>query len=206
MSNQRHRVRQGRLQPPTSPARCSGTRSPRRRGPSKTNATTVTFVPAARTVWHKHNMRQVLVVTAGVGIIQIKGQPPQAMRPGDVATVQPGVEHWHGASANSLFAHISILESKPEGTDWGTPVSEGDYRSANAQIAGQSLASARRVVTVSATTVSAKANTTNPNEVIERLLKEAGHTSVVTSTIMSVPHRPLRLPLAEPHDLRWSSH
>jgi quercetin dioxygenase-like cupin family protein len=105
-------------------------------GPSKTNATTVTFVPGARTVWHKHDMRQVLVVTAGVGILQIKGQPAEAMRPGDVATVQPGVEHWHGASANSLFAHISILESKPEGTDWGTAVSEDDYRSANAQIAG----------------------------------------------------------------------
>jgi quercetin dioxygenase-like cupin family protein len=58
------------------------------------------------------------------------------MRPGDVAIVQPGVEHWHGASANSLFAHISIIESKPEGTDWGAAVSEEDYRSANSQIAG----------------------------------------------------------------------
>jgi quercetin dioxygenase-like cupin family protein len=44
-------------------------------GPSKTNATTETFVPAARTVWHKHDMRQILVVTAGVGILQIKGRP-----------------------------------------------------------------------------------------------------------------------------------
>ena len=51
------------------------------------------------------------------------------MRSGcDVATVPLGVEHWHGASANSLFAHISLLESKPEGTDWGEPVSEDDYR------------------------------------------------------------------------------
>ena len=43
-------------------------------GRSRTNATTVTFVPGARTVWHKHDMRQVLVVTFGLGVLQIKGQ------------------------------------------------------------------------------------------------------------------------------------
>src|ERR1700744_2656355 len=103
-------------------------------GPSKTNATTVTFVPGARTVWHKHDMRQVLLVTTGLGILQIRGEPAQAMRPGDVATVQPGIDHWHGASANSLFAHVSLLESTPEGTDWGEPVSEADYKAANTQV------------------------------------------------------------------------
>lgn len=90
----------------------------RAEGSSKTNATTVTFTPGARTNWHKHDMRQVLVVTTGVGILQIKGEKANALRPGDVASVQPGVEHWHGASEGSLFAHISLLESKPEGTDW----------------------------------------------------------------------------------------
>jgi quercetin dioxygenase-like cupin family protein len=108
----------------------------RAEGPSKTNATTVTFVPGARTVWHKHDMRQVLLVTTGVGILQIRGEPAQAMRPGDVATVQPGVDHWHGASAHSLFAHVSLLESTPDGTDWGEAVSESDYEAANKQIAG----------------------------------------------------------------------
>ncbi len=57
-------------------------------GPSKTNATTVTFVPGARTVWHKHDMRQILVVTAGVGILQIRGNRPKhaPWRRGDRAT------------------------------------------------------------------------------------------------------------------------
>src|ERR1700761_3204944 len=103
-------------------------------GTSKTNATTVTFVPSARTVWHKHDMRQVLVVTTGLGILQLRGQPAEALRPGDVAIVPPGIDHWHGASANSLFAHISLLESRPEGTDWGEPVTEENYRQANAEI------------------------------------------------------------------------
>jgi quercetin dioxygenase-like cupin family protein len=102
--------------------------------PSKTNATTVTFVPGARTVWHTHDMRQVLVATVGTGIIQIKGQPAERMLPGDVAIVPPGVLHWHGAAAKSLFAHISIIESRPEGTEWGTAVTEEDYEAANTSI------------------------------------------------------------------------
>ncbi len=55
-----------------------------------------------------HDMRQVLIVTTRSGTIQIKGQAPERLQPGDVATVPPGVLHWHGASANSLFAHISL--------------------------------------------------------------------------------------------------
>jgi quercetin dioxygenase-like cupin family protein len=107
----------------------------RAEGPSKTNATTVTFVPGARSVWHKHDIHQVLVVTTGLGIRQMRGQPAEALRPGDVATVPPGIDHWHGASANSLFAHISLLESTPQGTDWGAAVTEDHYRRANTEIA-----------------------------------------------------------------------
>ena len=105
-------------------------------GPSRFNATTVTFNPGARTVWHKHDMRQVLVMTVGIGLLQVRGQHAEVLRPGDVATVPAGVEHWHGASANSLFAHISLLESAPEGTDWGTPVTEAEYSHANKAVTG----------------------------------------------------------------------
>ncbi|WP_428493328.1 cupin domain-containing protein [Rhodopila sp.] len=106
----------------------------RAEGPSKTNATTVTFVPGARTVWHTHDMRQVLVVTTGLGLLQVRGESAQALRPGDVATVPPGIDHWHGAAMNSLFGHISLLESTPEGTTWGQSVTEDDYAKANTDI------------------------------------------------------------------------
>jgi quercetin dioxygenase-like cupin family protein len=109
----------------------------RAEGSSRTNATTVTFVPGARTVWHKHDMRQVLVVTTGLGILQIRGQRAEALRPGDVATVPAGVDHWHGASAHSLFAHISLLESTPAGTAWGEAVTDEIYRQANTEIGSE---------------------------------------------------------------------
>jgi quercetin dioxygenase-like cupin family protein len=127
--------RQARVAPPTN---FTGTvlQDPLARadGLSKINATTVTFVPGARTVWHRHDMRQVLLITTGLGILQVRGQQAEALRPGDVATVPHGVDHWHGAAANSLFAHISLLESRPEGTDWGEAVTEENYRQANAEI------------------------------------------------------------------------
>jgi 4-carboxymuconolactone decarboxylase len=79
-------------------------------------------------------MRQLLLVTTGLGILQVRGQQAEALGPRDVATVSPGVDHWHGAAANSLFAHISLLESRPEGTDWGEAVTDENYRQANAEI------------------------------------------------------------------------
>jgi quercetin dioxygenase-like cupin family protein len=112
----------------------------RAEAPSKTNATMVTFAPGARTVWHTHDMRQVLVVTLGLGIIQVKGEKARTMQPGDVVSVPPGVVHWHGASQNSVFAHMSILESTPDGTDWGEKVTDADYQKANADIGAPTAA------------------------------------------------------------------
>src|SRR5436853_2148064 len=44
----------------------------------------VTFEPSARTAWHTHPLGQTLVVTAGVGRVQIEGGPIEEIRPGDV--------------------------------------------------------------------------------------------------------------------------
>src|SRR5947208_4099308 len=59
----------------------------------------VTFEPGARTAWHTHPRGQTLVVTAGVGRVQIEGGGPvEEIRPGDVVWIPPGKRHWHGAS------------------------------------------------------------------------------------------------------------
>ena len=43
----------------------------------------------------------------GIGYHQIEGQPVEVLRPGDVVMCPPDVKHWHGASANSRFAHLA---------------------------------------------------------------------------------------------------
>lgn len=97
--------------------------------PSRTSATSVTFTPGARTNWHTHKTRQVLVATLGTGMVQVRGKPPQLLRAGDVAEVPPGLVHWHGAIAGHLFAHISFVETDgPDNTTWMEPVDEADYR------------------------------------------------------------------------------
>ena len=66
----------------------------------------VVFEPGVINAWHTHPGGQILIVTDGIGYHQIEGQPVEELRPGDVVMCPPDVKHWHGASANSRFAHL----------------------------------------------------------------------------------------------------
>ena len=69
----------------------------------------VLFGAACRNNWHVHHKGgQILLVTAGRGWYQAYGEPPRALKPGDVVNIPPEVKHWHGAAKDSSFAHIAI--------------------------------------------------------------------------------------------------
>lgn len=70
--------------------------------------TAITFVDGARNVWHRHSSEQVLVVTAGEGIIA-DSAGEHAMAAGDVVLIQPNERHWHGAASGRSMTHLSIL-------------------------------------------------------------------------------------------------
>ena len=92
----------------------------------------VTFEPGARTNWHTHPKGQVLIATEGEGFYQEKGKPAQALKKGDVVNIPENIEHWHGASANSLFVHIAITNFKDgENVAWLQPVTDGEYNEVN---------------------------------------------------------------------------
>jgi quercetin dioxygenase-like cupin family protein len=102
---------------------------PTPQAPSRTSATLVTFTSGARTNWHTHKTRQVLVATQGTGMVQVRDKPPQILRAGDVAEVPPGLVHWHDALAGHLFAHISFVETDgADNTTWMEPVDERQYQ------------------------------------------------------------------------------
>ena len=89
----------------------------------------VTFEPGARTSWHKHSGGQILLVTSGEGRYQEKGKEVQILKKGDVVKIPPNVEHWHGASPNSEFSHISIEPNLPNNqTTWLDAVSDKEYK------------------------------------------------------------------------------
>ena len=62
----------------------------------------VYFEPGARSNWHTHPSGQILIVTSGVSYHQIKGQPRQTIKKGDVVKCPANVEHWHGASPGTV--------------------------------------------------------------------------------------------------------
>ena len=88
----------------------------------------VTFEPGARNSWHKHPGGQILLVTGGVGCYQEKGQPVRMLQAGDVVEILPDVEHWHGASPDSWFAHLAVSTNLAKGgAEWLRPVTDEEY-------------------------------------------------------------------------------
>jgi quercetin dioxygenase-like cupin family protein len=90
----------------------------------------VRFAPGARTAWHHHPKGQTLYVTDGIGLVARRGGEVQEIRPGDVVYIEPGEEHWHGATADRFMAHVAIQEADENGevVTWLEHVTDADYR------------------------------------------------------------------------------
>ena len=92
----------------------------------------VYFEPGARSNWHIHPAGQILVITDGVGYHQIKGQPRQTIRKGDVIKCPPNIMHWHGASPDTGLQQMYIIPNTEIGiVKWLHPVSNEEYSKAN---------------------------------------------------------------------------
>jgi len=86
------------------------------------------FEAGSRNVWHSHPCGQILIITDGVGYHQIKGEPIQIVRKGDVVKCPPGVLHWHGASKDSSVTQIYILPNTEKGiVNWFGRVTDKEY-------------------------------------------------------------------------------
>ncbi|AJE49231.1 (R)-mandelonitrile lyase [Celeribacter indicus] len=92
------------------------------------NGGEVTFLPGARSAWHTHPAGQILVVTAGTGWVQERGQEKQVIQAGDVVWCPPGVEHWHGATDSTAVTHYAI-QANVDGAAaaWGEHVTDEEY-------------------------------------------------------------------------------
>ncbi|MDR0484567.1 MAG: cupin domain-containing protein [Alphaproteobacteria bacterium] len=88
----------------------------------------VIFEKGARNNWHTHSQGQILLITAGKGFYQERGQKAKLLQVGDVVDIPANVEHWHGATEDSSFTHIGITPKVAENdTKWGDTVSEEEY-------------------------------------------------------------------------------
>ena len=88
----------------------------------------VYFEPGARSNWHIHPSGQILIITDGVGYHQLKGQPRQTIRKGDVVKCPPNVMHWHGASPDTGMQQMYILPKTEKGiVTWLQKVTDEEY-------------------------------------------------------------------------------
>lgn len=91
----------------------------------------VTFEPGCRNNWHIHHAKsgggQILLVTGGEGWYQEWGKPAQALKTGDVVVIPANTKHWHGASKDSWFAHLSVeVPGEATSNEWLEPVSDAE--------------------------------------------------------------------------------
>ena len=101
----------------------------------------VTFEPGCRNNWHIHHATkgggQMLVCVAGKGWYQEEGKPAVQMLPGDVIHIPANVKHWHGAAADSWFAHLAFeVPGENTSNEWLEPVTDEEYNHDTRRIQG----------------------------------------------------------------------
>jgi quercetin dioxygenase-like cupin family protein len=72
------------------------------------NVSVVNFGKGIRNKFHTHDCEQLLIVTAGRGIVATEREKKVVM-PGDVVLFSAGEKHWHGAAEDSEFSHIYVM-------------------------------------------------------------------------------------------------
>lgn len=77
------------------------------------NMSVVNFSTGARNYFHRHSCDQILLVTAGQGIVASETEE-RVVDVGDIAYIPAGEKHWHGATADSAFSHITFTAAGGE--------------------------------------------------------------------------------------------
>ena len=71
------------------------------------NFALVNFGAGAKNKFHTHSSDQILFVTSGRGYVVSEAERIE-IAPGDTAFIPAGEKHWHGATDDSDFSHISL--------------------------------------------------------------------------------------------------
>jgi len=85
------------------------TRQPLAVNSKEFNVSVVNFGKGIRNKFHTHDCEQLLIVTAGRGIVATEREK-KVVIPGDVVLFSAGEKHWHGAAEDSEFSHIYVMK------------------------------------------------------------------------------------------------
>ena len=95
----------------------------------KVPVSNVTFEPRCRNNWHIHHKGiQMLICVGGTGWYQEWGKEARMLKPGDVVEIPEGVKHWHGATKDSWFQHVTFtVAEEGASNEWLEPVTDEEY-------------------------------------------------------------------------------
>lgn len=95
----------------------------------KVPVSNVTFEPRCRNNWHIHHKGiQMLICVGGTGWYQEWGKDARMLKPGDVVEIPEGVKHWHGATKDSWFQHVTFtVAEEGASNEWLEPVTDEEY-------------------------------------------------------------------------------
>jgi quercetin dioxygenase-like cupin family protein len=104
--------------------------------PAYLSAGVVHFMPGARTNWHVHPKGQTLHVLEGIALVGTRDGSVVAARAGETVSCDPAVEHWHGATADTLAVHVALVVASADhdGTDWLEPVADDIHATAQSAV------------------------------------------------------------------------
>jgi quercetin dioxygenase-like cupin family protein len=85
------------------------------------------YASCARTYWHTHSIGQLIMVSAGTGVVRIRDGQSAIVRAGDVVHTPPGEEHWHGAAPDCFVTYTSVSLGS---TETHGEVSDAEYAAA----------------------------------------------------------------------------
>jgi 4-carboxymuconolactone decarboxylase len=67
----------------------------------------VTYQAGARNVVHRHTSDQLIIVTAGTGLVGAGGDVLRVL-PGDIVIIPASEYHWHGADTEGEVTQVSV--------------------------------------------------------------------------------------------------
>jgi quercetin dioxygenase-like cupin family protein len=70
----------------------------------------INFGKGVRNKFHAHEYEQILIVTAGKGIVATEKEE-KVVIVGDIVLIPAGEKHWHGSGGDSDFSHIVVIKS-----------------------------------------------------------------------------------------------
>jgi len=91
---------------------------------SEMRSSRIRFAAGARTNWHTHSERQLLLIEEGQGRVQEADGSIRVLRQGEPFYTQAGLSHWHGADPEQAAVQFSVYSGT---LDWERPVTDEEY-------------------------------------------------------------------------------